>query len=272
MDLIDNKKMYNEKYKLELARKYYETTGKIAESFDYLIGWLEYRNTYLFKDYASWLQDLSNNGERWTQFFLQNTVEVGNVGVYNSVSPYLSPIDVVSPYGYTLDMDNSYTGVITTDDNNKVGFKKTELSCTELPPIEQYRTFITQNPDFIQDAMTLKSFIRLAWEAPIIAVSVFGSVDDKDRNEKIEALRRYRKKIISYNNKFFSEELIGKIIGPIVREESTETYNGTYIHTLISDQYQKLLLPEEILGTKLRNLSQDVSCARALALTGRLGR
>jgi hypothetical protein len=178
----------------------------------------------------------------------------------------LDPIDVVSPYAYTLEKPNCHTGKIVVE-NNDVNFMLTEMGETELPKITGFRTFITQNPDFKKDILTLKSLKSLAWQFPSVAVSVIGTKYDRDIISKIKLLREYLREI----NAHYGEDLVGKVVGPIIKEMPMEYSDGTIIDTIITDQYAKLLLPPELLKGKIQSMPSNIIGARAITISHGMG-
>jgi hypothetical protein len=189
--------------------------------------------------------------------FLYNVVEIGNIGVHDTISEFLSPITTVSPYGYTIQGESSFTGEINIDSDN-VSLKETEYTERRLPNIDCGRTFMTQNPDFSIDTVLLDALKNLAWGRPHVVIGVYGKAYDHDAAEKIRALRNYRNQVISLYRKVPS----GIIINPVAMEKLIQI-DECYIDAIITCQQEKGPLSLDLLPRIQKNSSQNSMLVKA---------
>lgn len=183
-------------YRLELIRQYKEATGKLPNDSKELYEWLEKRSKMANLASAS-IEILDEYTKRCKPFNVGSYVEVGAVGKYNTLSifDWATDFDTISPFGFTMQKDNVYDGqLIVINRSPRFVYIADQY---DQPTIDDYRNFVTNNPNFASDDGTLEALRELAWMHPNVIVSIFGSMKDLDANQKITALNNFKAEIIN---------------------------------------------------------------------------
>jgi hypothetical protein len=152
-----------------------------------------YKNTDLAsKNYCdelnNWLDSLSSKNSKYYDFLLECEIDLDsstlveiNKGIYDSI---INPKKVVSPFAYTLKQRNKELFVYKGEPFIVIG--------NNLIKNKMIDTFITHNP---YNKKYIKGLDEIHNYGMDILLGIYGSINDKDKNEKILLLKSFSEQL-----------------------------------------------------------------------------
>ena len=215
-------KEYFEQLKLQFCM----ATGRTNAEMSEVLEWFESRDS-LLELFAKHTEDIWNKSKPIG--FMDNTVEVGTVGKYNTVSNYLPFSSVISRYGFTVDKTQAYTftGVLFPTDQC-IEVLVGEKGKRSYPNVKDFRTFILNNPGE-NDIQTLNALKFLSLQKPVTMVGVYGSNKDNDFLQKSDFIKNYCDELRGFYKCFYS------YLTPTISLRESEQ-GDMYVKTVVTSQ------------------------------------